>query len=126
MQRFAIAVGAVVAIAIASLLAIVGASAAPSLGIAAPFCGIAVGAFLAGKMAKYAGAYHGALVAVGYVIVEAIGLAPPPLEAREGGITEGVLIIVGDVLLLLWGAFVGRIAAPRAAPSSSSDRGRGR
>jgi hypothetical protein len=116
----------VIAVGIASILGIALASAAPSFGIAPPVCGIALGAFLAGKWAKYAGAYHGGLVAVGYVIVEAIGLAPPPLEARDAGLAEGLLIILGDVLLLLLGALVGRIAAPVGAPSSFSDRDRGR
>lgn len=118
--------GVVVAVGTASILSIAIASAAPNFGIAAPGCGVAIGAFLAGKWAKYAGAYQGGLVAVGYVIVEAIGLAPPPLEQREGGITEGLLIILGDVLLLLLGALAGRIAAPEARPSSSSGTGRGR
>ena len=101
-------------------------SGASIFGIAAPLCGIAVGALLAGKLAKYAGLYHGALVGVGYVLVEALGLAPPPLQSAGDGLTEGLSIIAGDALLLALAALAGWIAAPRGASSSSSGTGRGR
>ena len=81
---------------------------------------------MAGKAAKHAGLYHGALVGVGYIVVEAIGLAPAPFEPAGGGLTEGLSIIAGDALLLAVAALAGWIAAPQAASSSSSDTGRGR
>ena len=101
-------------------------SGASIFGIAAPLSGIAVGALLAGKLAKYAGLYHGALVGVGYVLVEAIGLAPAPLEPAGDGLAEGILIIAGDALLLAVAALAGWLALPPAASSSSSGTGRGR
>ncbi len=81
---------------------------------------------MAGKLAKYAGLYHGALVGAGYVVIEAFGLAPAPLEPVEGGALEGLWIIAGDASLLLVAALLGWIAAPRATPSSSSDTDKGR
>jgi hypothetical protein len=95
-------------------------------GIAAPLCGIALGAYLGAKVAKYGGLYHGALVGVGYVLVEAIGLAPAPLEPSGDGFAEGLAVIAGDALTLALAALAGWIAAPRATSSSSSGTGRGR
>jgi hypothetical protein len=125
-QPIAVAVGVVAAAVVASVLRVAIGPNASIFGIAAPLCGIAVGAFMTGKVAKYAGIYHGALVGVGYVLVEAIGIAPAPLEPAEGGLAEGLSIIAGDALLLALAAFAGWIAAPRAASSSSSGMGRGR
>jgi len=81
---------------------------------------------LAGKLAKYAGLYHGALVGVGYVLAEAIGLAPSPLELSGDGLTEGLSVIAGDALVLALAALAGWIAAPQATSSSSSGTGRDR
>jgi len=125
-QQLAVAAGVLVAAMVASLLRLAASPSASIFGIAAPLCGIAVGALLAGKLAKYAGLYHGALVGVGYVLVEAIGLAPAPLEPAGDRLAEGILIIAGDALLLAVAALAGWIAAPRAASSSSSGTGRGR
>jgi hypothetical protein len=110
----------------ASLLRLVVSPNAPIFGIAAPLSGIAFGAFLAGKVAKNGGLYHGALVGVGYVVVEAIGLAPAPLEPSGDDLAEGLSIIAGDALLLALATLAGWIAAPRAMSSSSSGTGRGR
>ena len=111
---------------IASVLRLAASPAASIFGIAAPLCGIALGAFLAGKLAKTAGVYHGALVGVGYVLVEAVGLAPAPIEPSGDGLAEGLSIIAGDVLVLALAALVGWIAAPQATSSSSSGTGKGR
>ena len=110
---------------IASLPRLTGSPTASIFGIAAPLCGIALGAYLAGKVAKYAGLYQGALVGVGYVLAEAIGLAPAPLLPSGDGPAEGIWIIAGDALLLGLAALAGWIAAPRATSSSSSGTGRG-
>jgi hypothetical protein len=115
-----------VAAAVANLPRLAGLPAASIFGIAAPLCGIALGAYLAGKVAKYAGLYHGALVGVAYVLVEALGLAPAPLEPSGEGVAEGLRIIAGDAVLLALAALVGWIAAPQATSSSSSGTGRGR
>ena len=122
----AVAAGILVGTAIASLLRLSASPTASIFGIAAPLCGIALGGYLAGKLAKYAGLYHGALVGVGYVLVEAIGLAPAPLESAGDGLTEGLSIIAGDALLLALAALAGWIAAPRGVSSSSSGTDRGR
>lgn len=111
---------------VASLLRLAASPNASIFGIAAPLCGIALGALLAGKVAKNGGLYHGALVGVGYVLVEAIGLAPAPLDPSSDGLTEGLAIIAGDALLLAVAVLAGWIAAPRATSSSSSGTGRGR
>jgi hypothetical protein len=121
-----VAVGVVVATTIALLVHQALSPNASNFGIAAPLSGIAVGAFLAAKMAKNGGLFHGALVGVGYVLVEAIGLAPAPLEPSGDGLAEGLSIIAGDAMLLALAALAGRIAAPRATSSSSSDMGKGR
>ena len=125
-QQIAVIAGIVVAATVASALRLATTSPASIFGIAAPLCGIALGGYLAGKLAKYAGLYHGALVGVGYVLVEAIGLAPAPLQSPSDGLTEGLSIIAGDALLLALAALAGWIAAPRGASSSSSGTGRGR
>src|SRR5712691_6152405 len=119
-NQTAVAAGVLVAATIASLLRLAATAPASIFGIAAPLCGIALGAFLAGKVAKNGGLYHGALVGVGYVLVEAIGLAPAPLEPSGSAFGEGLSVIAGDALVLALAALAGWIAAPRATSSSSS------
>lgn len=119
--------GLLAAVAIASLIAVIAVAGATGLGIAAPFIGIAVGGYLAGKLAKFAGLYHGTLTAVGYIVVGTFGLAPAPLEPLlGGGVAESLWIIVGDLVLLGLAAAAGWLGSSQAAPSSSSDRDRDR
>ena len=118
--------GLVIAALSAALIRLVVPPGASIFGIAAPLCGIALGGFLAGKLAKNAGAYQGALVGVGYVLVEAIGLAPAPFEPSGDGFGDTVAVIAGDAMVLALGALAGWLAAPRATSSSSSDMGKGR
>ena len=125
-NQIAVAAGVLVAATIASILRLAASSPASIFGIAAPLCGIALGAFLAGKLAKNGGLYHGALVGVGYVLIEAIGLAPAPLEPSGEGFAEGLSVIAGDALVLALAVLAGWIAAPQAMSSSSSGTGRGR
>ena len=125
-NQIAVAAGVLVAATVASVLRVAVAPGASIFGIAAPLCGIALGAILVGKVAKNAGLYHGALVGVGYVLVEAIGLAPAPFEPSGDGLAEGLSIIAGDALLLAAAVLAGWIAAPQAKSSSSSGTGRGR
>ena len=125
-NQIAVAVGVLAAATVTSVLRLAASSPASIFGIAAPLCGIALGAVLAGKVAKNGGLYHGALVGVGYVLVEAIGLAPAPLEPSGEGFAEGLSVIAGDALVLAVAALAGWIAAPRATSSSSSGMGRGR
>ena len=123
-NQIAVAAGVLVAATIASILRLAASSPASIFGIAAPLCGIALGAFLAGKVAKNGGLYHGALVGVGYVLVEAIGLAPAPLEPSGVGVAEGLSVIAGDALVLAVAVLAGWIASPQAMSSSSSGKGR--
>ena len=125
-NQIAVAAGVLVAATVASLLRLGASSPASIFGIVAPLFGIALGALVAGKMAKNGGLLHGALVGVGYVLVEAIGLAPAPLDPSGDGFAEGLSVIAGDALVLALGALVGWIAAPRATSSSSSGKGTGR
>jgi len=125
-NQIAIAAGVLLAVAVAAVLHLAVSSPASIFGIAAPLCGIGLGAFLAGKMAENAGLYHGALVGVGYVLVEVVGLAPAPLDPAGNGFAEGLSVIAGDALVLAVAAFAGWIAAPRARSLSSSGRGRDR
>jgi hypothetical protein len=125
-QQLAVVAGVLVAATVASLLHLAASPTASIFGIAAPLCGIASGGLVAGKLAKNAGLYHGALVGVGYVLVEVIGLAPAPFEPTGTGLAEGVSIIAGDALLLAVASLAGWIAAPQATSSSSSGTGRGR
>jgi hypothetical protein len=125
-NQVAVVVGLVVAALGAALIRLLLLPAAPNFGIAAPLCGIALGGYLAGKLAKNGGIYQGALVGVGYVLVEAIGLAPAPFEPSGDGLRDTVSIIAGDAMVLALGALAGWIAAPQAKPSSSSGTGRGR
>jgi hypothetical protein len=125
-NQIAVAAGVLIAVTIASVLRVAALPNASIFGIAAPLSGIALGAFVAGKVAKNGGLLHGALVGVGYVLVEAIGLAPSPLDSSGDGLAEGLSIIVGDAILLALAAPAGWIAAPGATSSSSSGTGRGR
>ncbi|HEV8535853.1 MAG TPA: hypothetical protein VGR87_09055 [Candidatus Limnocylindria bacterium] len=122
----AVAIGLIVAVASATVLGLPARPDAPIFGIAAPLCGVAIGGFLAGKLAKYAGAYHGALAGAGYVLAEVLGLAPAPFQPAQDGLAESLWIIAGDAALLSIAALAGWLASPRAASSSSSDKGRGR
>ena len=125
LHQVAVAAGVLVAVTIASVLRLAASPTASIFGIAAPLCGIGLGAFIAGKVAKNGGLFHGALVGVGYVLIEAVGLAPAPLEPWGAGLGEGLSIIAGDALVLTLAALAGWIAAPQATSSSSSGRGRG-
>jgi hypothetical protein len=116
----AVIAGAAVAV-IASALG--GMFLAPILGGAVTIIGIGIGGFVAGKWAKIAGAYHGALAAVGWIVVAALGLVPTP-GYGSNVLADTVVIIVFDVIALAIGSLGGMLARPDQA--SSSDTGRGR
>lgn len=77
---------------------------------------------MAGKWAKIAGSYHGALAAVGWIVVAALGLIPTP-GYGSNVLADTVVIIVFDVIALAVGSLGGWLASDRV---SSSDRDRGR
>ena len=97
---------------------------APVPGIVASIVGIGVSGFLAGIGARGAGAYHGAAVGVGWVLLEAIGVAPTP-AAAENAVADTVAVIAFDALSLSAATFGGWFAAKRHR-SSSSGRGKAR
>ena len=91
--------------------------------LAATILGIGCGAFVAGKWADSAGLQHGVMVGVGYVVCEAIGIAPSPNYTSD--VLADTAIVIGlDVVMLLVASVAGWLARP--GPWSSSDTGRGR
>lgn len=93
-------------------------------GLAATILGVGVGAFFAGKWAKSAGLYHGAAVGVGWITLEAFGVAPSSAGPSAEVVSDTVLVIAQDVALLVTATAAGFLASPDR--SSSSGRGRGR
>ena len=96
---------------------------APTLGSAATIVGIGIGGFLAGKQAKAATLYHGALVGLGWIALETFALVPTVRYATDV-VTDTVIVIAMDVAVLIAGSLGGSLA--RRGPSSSSGTGRGR
>ncbi len=109
-------------VALAVAVALLGAAVLPPIQAAvASFFGLLVSGFLAGKLAKRARAYHGALVGAGYVVCEALGIAPGVTYSADP-LHDTVALIVSDALLIAAAALGGWCARPW----SSSDRGTGR
>jgi putative membrane protein (TIGR04086 family) len=96
---------------------------APTPGSAATIVGIAIGGFLAGKRANAAGLYHGALVGLGWIAFETLGLVPT-IRFADDLVTDSLIVIALDVATLAAGSLGGALA--RRGLSSSSDTGRGR
>jgi uncharacterized membrane protein AbrB (regulator of aidB expression) len=96
---------------------------APIAGGASTIIGIGLGGFVAGKWAKTAGSYHGALAAVGWIVVAAIGLIPTP-GYGSNVLADTVVIIVFDVIALAVGSLGGALARTDRVSSSDRDRGR--
>jgi hypothetical protein len=119
----AVLLGTLVAVVVATIVGVLLVAVAPIFGVLAPISGIASGAFLAGKRAKRAPLYHGALVAAGYVLLEGIGVVPPPLPPMDNALADSVAIILSDASLLSVGALAGWLAR---GSSSSSDTDRDR
>jgi hypothetical protein len=92
-------------------------------GSIATVIGVAIGGFVAGKWADSAGAYHGALVGAGWIMLEAFGVVPS-LRYSEDTITDTLMVFVVDLVTLIGATLAGWWA--RRAPSSSSGTGRGR
>jgi len=118
----AVALGLLLAVAIAFLGSWLGVRAAPMFGVAAIFFGIAAGAFLAGKRAESAPLYQAVSVGAGYIVLEAIGLVPGPLGPGEGAVADTLAIFAGDLILLAVAAGAGWLAA--LSFSSGTDRAR--
>lgn len=93
-------------------------------GLAATILGVALGGFVAGKWAKTAGLYHGAAVGVGWIALEAFGVAPSSAGSSAEVVSDTVMVIALDAVLLVTASLGGLVARPERA--SSSGRGRGR
>jgi len=91
-------------------------------GIVATILGVALGGYVAGKWADSGGIYHGAVVGVAWVVLEALVPAPGGLYSSDV-LTDTAIVIAVDAATLLAGAIGGWLARPD--PSSSSGKGRG-
>ena len=78
---------------------------------------------MAGKWADSGGLYHGAVVGMGWIALEALGVVPTISYATDA-LTDTVIVIGLDVVTLFAGSIGGYFGRPD--PSSSSDTGRGR
>ena len=78
---------------------------------------------MAGKWADSGGLYHGAVVGMGWIALEALGVVPTISYATDA-FMDTVIVIGLDVVTLFAGSIGGYFARPD--PSSSSDTGRGR
>ena len=78
---------------------------------------------MAGKWADSAGIYHGAVVGMAWIVLEAIGPIPGANYSNDV-LTDTAIIIAIDVATLAAGSIGGWLARP--GPSSSSGRGRAR
>jgi hypothetical protein len=96
---------------------------APIPGSIATILGVAIGGFVAGKWADSAGAYHGALVGAGWIMLEAFGIVPS-LRYSADTITDTLIVFVVDLVTLIGASLAGWWA--RRGPSSSSGTGRAR
>ena len=83
--------------------------------------GLFVSGVLAGKLARTAGAYHGALVGAGYVLCEAVGIVRG-LAYSTDPVSDTALVILSDALLIGAAALGGWLARIW----SSSDMGKAR
>ena len=109
-------------VALAVVVALLSALVLPPISAAlATFFGLFVSGLFTGKLTKHGRAYHGALVGAGYVLCEALGIAPA-LSPTADPLTDTVAVIASDVLLLASAALGGW----SARLWSSSDTGTGR
>jgi hypothetical protein len=114
----AILAGVALAVAIALLSAVL---LPPIPAAGASFFGLFVSGLLAGKVASLGHAYHGAIVGVGFVICEALGIVPGVSYVADP-LSETVAVIASDALAIAAAALGGW----SARLWSSSDKGTGR
>jgi hypothetical protein len=108
-------------VASSALIAVVSAATLPPIpAAAASFFGIFLCGFLAGKLALAAQVYQGALVGVGYVLCEVLGIVPGVGPSADA-LSDTVVVIGADALVIAAAALGGLVAQL----SSFSDTGRG-
>jgi hypothetical protein len=109
-------------VALAVAAALLAAAVLPPIPAAvASFFGLLVSGLLAGKLARAAPAYHGALVGAGYLACEALGIVPGGGYSTDP-VADTVLVIASDALAIAAAALGGWCA--RLWSSSDKDRAR--
>jgi hypothetical protein len=78
---------------------------------------------VAGKWADSGGLYHGAVVGVGWIALEALGAVPTPTYAADV-LADTVITIALDAVTLFAGAAGGYFGRPDPSSSSGTDKGR--
>ena len=96
---------------------------APPVGLVATILGVGIGGFVAGKWANSVGLQHGVMVGVGYIVFEAVGLAPSATYTSDV-LVDTVVVIALDVVTLVVASFAGWLATRGLSSSSDTDRGR--
>jgi hypothetical protein len=109
-------------VAFAAVIAVISAALLPPIpAAAASFLGISLCGFLAGKLASAARAYQGALVGVGYVLCEVVGLVPGVGPSADA-LSDTVLVIVSDALVIAAAALGGWAAQLSSSSDTGTDR----
>jgi hypothetical protein len=111
-----LAVAVIIALAARSFVS------APLAG-AATILGVGLGGFTAGKWAKSAGLYHGAVVGAGWIALEAFGAIPTQAYSPDA-ITDTAIVTAIDAVTLLVSACGGWLARKDPSSSSGTDKGR--
>lgn len=96
---------------------------APIPGLVATIIGVGLGGFVAGKWASAGGLYHGTFVGMGWIALEAFGAIPTASYASDV-LSDTLIVIAIDVVLLLAGAIGGALARPDLSSSAGTGRGR--
>jgi hypothetical protein len=109
-------------VALAVVLTLVASAVLPPIPAAvASIFGLFISGLLAGKLASAARVYHGAIVGVGSVICEALGVVPAGSYLGDP-VADTVAVILSDALRIAVAAVGGWCS--RAWSSSDRDRGR--
>lgn len=109
-------------VALAVAITLISATVLPPIPAAvASVFGLFVSGLLAGKLARGARVYHGAMVGAGYVICEALGIVPGGGFLADP-VSDTVAVIVSDALRIAVAALGGWCA--RLWSSSDTDRAR--
>lgn len=112
----------VAGVALAGAISLIAAVLLPPIPAAlASYFGLVVSGVLAGKLASAARLYHGAVVGVGYVLCEAVGLVPGG-AAFADALSDTVAVILSDALRIALAALGGWIAGLWSSSGTGRDR----
>ncbi len=101
--------GAASAVIVAVALVIAAAAAEADLSAVAGILGVSVGGYIAGRRAGRAGALHGTLVAVAWILLLGLGVLPQP-GAASSVVADTALTVLSDVIVLAAGSIGGWLA----------------